>query len=127
MLTTHNFARPTQPHVPTLSATLSSLIPGSFYVGYQDGVVTVEVDGWTGVSDIDVQAQVDSCATNSARVQAKWEVDNDIFTHSLTLTAFALVVMDEINVVRTNPAAILVARTASQIKTAIKNKIDTLS
>lgn len=56
---------------------------------------------------------------------AKAQIDADEFSHRLAIRALALVMMDEINNVRTNPLAILSARTASQIKTALKNKVDT--
>lgn len=39
------------------------------------------------------------------------------------LRALAELLMDEINIVRTNPAAILPPRTLSQLKTTIKNKV----
>lgn len=57
---------------------------------------------------------------------AKAEVDRDEYGHPLTRRAFVLLVMDELNIVRTEPLTIHPKRTASQIKTALKNKIDTL-
>ncbi len=42
------------------------------------------------------------------------------------LKAFALVVMDEINILRQNPTGVLPVRTANQIETAIKNKLKTM-
>ena len=56
---------------------------------------------------------------------AKAEVDVGVFTHRLILRAVPLVIMDELNILRQSPTTTFAARIPSQIKTAIKNKIDT--
>ena len=58
---------------------------------------------------------------------AKAAVDKDEYTHRLVLRALVLVIADEINVVRTDPLTIHTARKVSQLKTAIKDKIESLS
>lgn len=50
-------------------------------------------------------------------------VDLYEFTIKRVLKAFALVVMDELNIVRQNPTAVLPARTAAQIEGALRAKL----
>lgn len=101
--------------------------PIANYIEYPDYSV---VDGWpikywtiTG----DVISLVDQAARDAidaAELTARRdEIANDIDRVESYTRAFALVVLDEINILRAQHS--LTARTIAQLKTAVRNKLDT--
>lgn len=123
---TQTFARASAPHIETLADAIRPQMQGrSFYLRHENGAVVVECEDFTGVTLANIQAQVDACAADTPIVAAKYAIDNDTGTFTMILRALALVIMDELNIVRQAPSTTFAARTAGQIKTALKNKLDT--
>jgi hypothetical protein len=80
------------------------------------------------VAEIDLQATLEADETRLfAIAQVKGILPDDLYTSASTkrvLKAFALVMLDEINILRT--AAAMAPRTTTQLRTAVKNKLQTL-
>ncbi len=71
-----------------------------------------------------VKAAADAAdALATQRGQARDFIQNDPRPEMKALRALALVVLDEINLVRQNPAAVLAPRTAGQLLTAMVGKV----
>lgn len=69
------------------------------------------------------QAAHDAWLVSQARINAKtWALGPEL--EARALKALALLVLDEINIVRTNPSAVLAARTEQQLLTAWLAKMD---
>ncbi len=76
------------------------------------------------VADIAAQAAADFAAGQEGlREQARSFIQNDPRPEMKALRALALVVLDEINAVRTAPTAVLAARTAAQLLNAMVAKV----
>lgn len=73
-----------------------------------------------------VAAHVPSAAEAAERLRAhaKNILDNLRDPVYKLIRAVALITMDEINILRQNPTSVLPPRTAEQLKTAIRNRID---
>lgn len=86
--------------------------------------VDIAGDVVTEMSDVDKDA-VDAAAAAAAdlarKAAAKDEYDGDF---ELLIKALALVMIDEVNILRA--VAALPDRTAAQLRTAIRNKVDSL-
>ncbi|MBA2413912.1 MAG: hypothetical protein H0V63_13985, partial [Burkholderiaceae bacterium] len=75
-------------------------------------------------ADIAAQAAADFAAGQEGlREQARDFIRNDPRPEMKALRALALVVLDEINLVRQNPAAVLAARTPAQLLNAMVAKV----
>ena len=68
--------------------------------------------GIKAITQPEIDAHVDSEKTKEADIELKFDS---------TLKAFALVVLDEINILRVGAG--LAERTITQLKTAVKNKL----
>jgi hypothetical protein len=90
-----------------------------------DAVVGFAPRYWIITGDvITLMDQAARDAVDAARLVAKRDAIADQIEQVESYTrAFALVVLDEINILRT--AAGLGTRTAAQLKTAVRNKLDT--
>lgn len=119
-------SRATQPHMLTLAGTLAPLLAaanaGSFHLRWQDGSVIIEQNSFTGVNTAQVDAAVAAAPAHTASLDAKANVD----AWPVELKAAFLVVMDEVNRVRTQPTTAFAAYTAAQFMNAIKNRVDTI-
>jgi hypothetical protein len=119
-------ARVTPPHLATLGATLAPLLTvanaGGFYLRYQSGVVLIEQGAFTNVDTAAVQAAVAAAPADSDVLNAKETIDE----LPVWMRAFFLTLVDQINVLRTQPSTTFVAVTPAQAWSAVKAKIDTL-
>lgn len=122
MLEARSFPRATAPYLPTLGDAIRSLFQPAegFYLRWTGAAVIVECGNWTGVSNADVQAQVDAAPLDTPAVRAKADAD------ALTDVAKAayLTLLDLVNVERARHG--VAAVTPAQFITAVKNKVDVL-
>lgn len=123
---TFNVPRASAPHLPSLAATLTPLLAlagaGSFHLGYQNGAVIIEQGSFAGVDQGAVQAAVAAALEDTPQLQSKAEID----ALPIYLRAVILLLIDQLNTLRTTPLAVLPALTEAQAWTAIKNKIASL-
>ena len=129
---TQTFARASAPHIPTLADAIRSQMQGRiFYIDHTDGNVIVNCDDFTGITLSNIQAQVDACVADSPIARAKYYIDNLDSSAStgsvegLLYRAMWAVLVDEFNPLRTTPSTTFAARNVGQVKTALKNKLDT--
>lgn len=119
--------RATAPHLPTLAASLAPLLAlanaGAAHLRYQNGAVIIEQGSFVGVDVPAVQAAVAAAPVDSPRLNAKAEIDQLPVYFRATL----LLLLDQVNTLRTTPLAVLPAITEAQMWTAIKAKVDTLT
>lgn len=109
-----------------LKSVASADLPESVdnYIEYPD---LTAVDGfpvyyWVITGDIvSLMSQVDRDAVDLAKSEADKDSTADTIDADPYLRAFALVMLDEINLLRTNAG--LSTRTALQIKTAVRSKL----
>lgn len=119
-------ARVTPPHLATLATLLAPLLAlasaGSFHLRYDSGAVVIEQGSFTGVNVAAVQAAVAAAPADSDVLNAKEIIDE----LPVWQRAFFLTLLDQINVLRTQPTTTFGAVTPAQAWTAVKAKIDTL-
>lgn len=120
----------TAPHVPSLVTALNGVVAGSLHVNVTPNganfTVTIGAGSWSGVNLSAVQAAVDAAPADTPATRAKAE-KTDLTGRSCVRRAIAEVLLDEINVIRANIAALTLApRTVAQMNTAIDAKIDAL-
>jgi hypothetical protein len=119
-------ARVTQPHIPTLAGTLAPLLAvanaGSFTLRYGNGVVVIEQGSFTGVNQASVESAVAAAPEHSEALEDKRVIDDLPKWHK----ALFLTTLDQINVLRQTPLAVLSAITPSQAWNAVKTKYDSL-
>lgn len=119
-------SRATAPHLATLAGTLTPLLAlanaGAFHLSYQAGSVVIEQGSFTGVNVASVQAAVAAAPADSDVLNAKQTVDE----LPAWQRAFFLTLLDQINVLRTQPTTTFGAVTPAQAWGAVKAKIDTL-
>ena len=118
-------ARATIPDLPTLAATLAPLLApgaGAFALSYQGGAVVIDQAAFTGVDVPAVQSAIAAAPVMSAVVGSKRIIDE----LPVWQRAFFLVLLDQVNTLRTQPSTTFAAVTPAQAWTAVKNKIDTL-
>jgi hypothetical protein len=118
--------RATPPHLATLAASLTPLLSpanaGGFHLRYQGGAVVIEQADFTNVNTAAVQAAVAAAPADSDVLNAKETIDE----LPVWMRAFFLTLVDQINVLRTQPSTTFVAVTPAQAWSAVKAKIDTL-
>lgn len=102
-------------HTAVLLSPSQSCEPGSFFEGgsFRPAPPT-RYHTWNGSQWIIEPATLSALKDTMSDFEQKFDA---------LLKAFALVLLDEINAIRTNPALGLQARTVAQLKTAIKNKL----
>lgn len=115
------------PDVAALATAIRGTVPDPFYITPQlstAGVVTVFVDKpavWTGPQITAVQSAVTAAADATDLTDARNQLDNA----PKWFRAAMLLLLDEINIVRTDPTTVLPARTEAQLWTAMKNRVAT--
>ena len=118
--------RASAPHLPSLSEALAPILAaanaGSFFVRYQGGNVIIEQASFSGVNLAAVDAAVAAAPEPTAALQAQFDVD----AMPVWARAMALAIIDQLNVLRQNPAAVLPAITPAQAIAAIRNKAGSL-
>lgn len=124
-LATRRYARANAPHLASLVGTLTPLFPAGqgVHLHYEHGELVVEAENWTGVVDATVQTAVTAAPADTPVLQAQTDVDE----LSLALRAVVLVLVDELNRLRTTPVAVFPAITPAQAWTAIKAKAQTIA
>lgn len=119
-------ARATEPHLPTLAASLAPILSaanaGSFHLRYSGGYVLIEQASFTGVNQTNVSNAVAAAATRTAALDAKDDVDN----WPKPLRALVRLIVTELNRLRQNPSTTFAAFTETQVLNAIKAEIDSL-
>lgn len=125
-LVTRLFTRATRPDPATLSAALAPLLVGAggFFVNYDERAqkVSIEYGDWNGVDTTAIQNAIFNCAAETDRTDNKTIVDNlPLFEKGAWL-----VLLDEVNLIRSLLSPSQPARTILQFMNAIKSKIDTL-
>jgi hypothetical protein len=89
--------------------------------------VPVKYQKWDGGADRPVEmTQAEKDAVDAAEAQALEDAEMGRLNLKDALTALALVVLDEINTLRTDPRTTLPAYTVAQLKTAIRDKYRSL-
>lgn len=120
------FARVTAPHDASLADAirpLMTIVPNqAFHLRFDNDAVIIEQADWTGVDLAAVQAAVDAAPPDSLRLRAQQQI-TDL---PIWQKAAWLVVLDEVNRLRQNPATVFPAVTAAQFWQAIKAKIEVL-
>ena len=126
-LAIRSVTRATQPHLPTLAGSLAPLLAvancGSFGLRYETGRVVIEQGSFSGCDLTAIDAAVAAAPTTSAYLDAKNDIDNNV---PLWARGWFLALLDQINVLRTQPSTTFSAITVNQAITAVKAKIDTL-
>jgi hypothetical protein len=124
------FPRASEPDLTALNATLRPLLPvtpstGDFNSSWDGNANVVVLYGdWSGVDLQAVQNAITACVQRTYRTDAKVYIDN----MDTPLKAAFLVILDEVNTIRTKTGVLPIgaARTQNQFFQAIKDKIDTL-
>lgn len=122
-MTARKFARSTEPAPATLTAALMPLFSAAISWSWSDGTVVIDAD-WSSVNLASVQAVIDACVARTSHTDAREFIDG----MPEPLKAAFLVILDEINVIRTKTGTLPIggARTEAQFFNAIKAKADTL-
>ena len=123
LLTWQEFDRVDEPELSQLHAALIPTVPSQgihFRFNSETSKLKVGIMDWSGITLGDVQTIVTNAAAKTARTEAKkaWDQVNVVDK------AFAQVLLDEINILRSQHA--LPDRTMGQLSTAIKNKLDVM-
>lgn len=126
-LTLLSLARgPVAPDIYALVETLRPLLApanaGGFMVRYQAPSVIVEQESFTGVNVASCQAAVTAAAAETAQTLARGDVD----AWTIAFRALVLTLVDQINILRTQPTTVFAAVTDAQAFNAIKNRANTL-
>ncbi len=117
-------ARTTLPDVQALQASLRTLLSDATVgLAVQDAqhVTVKKAAAWSAADIATAQGAIDTAQAWTPQAEAKRRVDE----WPIDLRAFALVVVDQLNVLRV--AAGMQPATAQQVMNAIKAKADTLS
>lgn len=121
-----SIARATEPHLPSLVATLTPLLAvasaGSFTVRYQGGNVVIEQASFTGVNMTSVTNAVVAAPVTSPQLDAQDAIDN----MPILQKAIVLALIDQLNVIRAALPSPLGAITPAQAVAAIRTKAGTL-
>lgn len=123
-------ARSTQPHLPTLAATLAPLLApanaGAFHLRYEAKLsgseVVIEQESFSGVNLTSVDNAVAAAPAHSSALDDKLTIDDLPKWHK----AIVLCIIDQLNVVRQSPSTTFAAITTTAAWNAIKAKYDTL-
>lgn len=118
------FTRASQPHLPTLQASLTPLLAaanaGGFHLRYENGRVVIEQASFTGVNLASVQTEITNAPAWTDRLDAKDEADR----LSLTVRAAFLTMLDLVNAERARHSAAAV--TPATFMASVKTKVDGL-
>lgn len=118
--------RATVPHGATLATMLAPLLAaanaGSFHVRYQGGAVQIEQESFAGVDQPAVAAAVAAAPVSTPSLEAQSTIDG----WPPELKALFLLLVDQLNILRTQPTTVLAAITVSQAWAAVKAKAATL-
>lgn len=127
----HDFlpARSTEIDFPALlgliRTTVSDAAAGAGYSGAWTSGALVRVKKSTTWSAANISA-VQNVLNTSPALTAQRTAQNEIDTWSVTMRAFALALLDEINRLRTQPTTTFVSVTPAQMLSAIRDKAGTL-
>jgi hypothetical protein len=121
-----SFPRSTAPDMTVLANSLRPLLTvadaGSFHLRTEPDAVIVEQASFSGVDLAAVQTAVNAAPVATPQSQAKANIDQ----WPVELKALFLLLVDEINRLRTDPSRTFPAITYQQAWNAVKAKADTL-
>lgn len=127
MSQTRAYSRASEPDLQSLADTIRSHMTtaatGSFYLAWNGQSVVVEAADLSRVNDATIQAAVNACAVPSELADVKRYID----TMPLAERANYLVILDQVNLIRSKLPTPLAAITVQQYLAAVKTKAETLA